>query len=244
MTRKAMILVAGAALLLAGCNKTADAPAGKTGSATAIAPPAGTTWTETTKKTPEGGMLMGNPNAPVKLIEYGALTCSHCADFSRESKEKLRGLVANGTVSYEFRNFLLSVIDVPAAILARCGGPGPFFPIADQLYADQAKWLGATSNITPQDQEQWKSFPPELLATVLADKLGLVTFVRERGIGAEKAKACLLDKGAIAELETMQKTAIEKFKVSGTPTFIINGLVVPETTTWEKLEPALKASGA
>jgi protein-disulfide isomerase len=243
MTRRVMIFAAGAALLLAGCNKAADKSEGKTGGA-AIAAPAGTKWTETTSKTPEGGMLMGNPAAPVKLIEYGALTCSHCADFSKESSEKLRALVAKGTVSYEFRNFLLSVIDVPAAVLARCGGPGPFFPIAEQLYVDQAKWLGATSTITQQDQDQWKSLPPELLATVIADKLGLVTFVRERGIGAEKAKACLLDKAGIAELETMQKTAIDQFKVSGTPTFIINGLVVPETTTWEKLEPALKAAGA
>ena len=240
MKYKALLFAAGAVLLLAGCNKQAGAPAKKDAS-TAIVD---SKWLETTSVSPQGGIVMGNPAAKVKLIEYGALTCSHCADFSKESHEGLRAMISTGNVSYEFRNFLLNVIDVPAALLARCGGPGPFFTITDQLFATQAQWLGATQSITKQDQDQWKSFPPELLATVLADKLGLVTFVRDRGIGIEKSKACLLDKAAIAQLESMQKVAVKEFKVTGTPTFIINGLVVPNVGNWEKLEPALKAAGA
>jgi protein-disulfide isomerase len=201
-------------------------------------------WLETTVMTPEGGMMMGNPAAKVKLIEYGALTCSHCADFAKDSHDELRAMIAKGTVSYEFRNFLLNPIDVPAAILARCGGPGPFFTIADQLFATQAEWLGATKDITETEQSQWASFPPDLLAQVLADKLGLVKFVRERGIGLEKAKACLSDKAAFDKLTEMQKFGVDQFKVSGTPTFIINGQVAEGIGDWEKLEPALKAAGA
>jgi protein-disulfide isomerase len=240
MKYKAMTLAIGAMVLLAGCDKQAAVPEKDT-KAAAITD---SKWLETTSVTPEGGMLMGNPAATVKLIEYGALTCSHCADFSKESHDGLRAMIAKGTVSYEFRNFLLSAIDVPAAILARCGGPGPFFPIADQLFATQAEWLGATKNITQADQSEWANFPPELLAQVLADKLGLVTFVRERGISVEKAKACLSDKAAFDKLTEMQKTGIEQFKITGTPTFIINGLVVDQVGNWEKLEPALKAAGA
>jgi protein-disulfide isomerase len=240
MTRKAIMLAtAGAMLLLAGCDKQAALPEKENTVAVADSK-----WLETTAVTPEGGMLMGNPAAKVKLIEYGALTCSHCADFSRESHEGLRAMIAKGTVSYEFRNFLLSVIDVPAAILARCGGPGPFFTIADQLFATQSQWLGATRDITAAEQAQWTSFPPEQLAQVLADKLGLVAFVRERGIGLDKAKACLSDKAGYDALTNLQKTAVDQFKVTGTPTFIINGLVVPNAGNWERLEPELRAAGA
>jgi protein-disulfide isomerase len=239
MKRNAMTLAISAVLLLAGCNKQVALPEKDTKAVITDSK-----WLETTSITPEGGMLMGNPAAKVKLIEYGALTCSHCADFSKESHDGLRAMIAKGTVSYEFRNFLLNVMDVPAAILARCGGPGPFFTIADQLFATQAEWLGAAQNIAPTESAEWANFPPDLLAQVLADKLGLVKFVRERGISVEKAKVCLANKPAYDKLNEMQKNGVEQFKITGTPTFIINGLVAEGIGNWEKLEPALKAAGA
>jgi protein-disulfide isomerase len=42
----------------------------------------------------------------------------------------------------------------------------------------------------------------------------------------------------------MSETATKDFKISGTPTFIINGSVVPETSSWDLLEPKLTAAGA
>jgi protein-disulfide isomerase len=238
------LLAIASVLVLAACDKTADNAAAPKSTAAAVSAPAGTTWTETFAVTPEGGMLMGNPNAPVKLIEYGALTCSHCAEFSEKSKDALKAYVAKGTVSYEFRNYLLNVMDVPAALAARCGGPGPFFTIAEQLFADQRNWLGKAQAITPAEQQAWQSLAAEQLAPQLAAKLGLDSFVQQRGIGSEKIKACLADKTAIDQLGKMSETATKEFKISGTPTFIINGAVVPETSSWDLLEPKLTAAGA
>jgi protein-disulfide isomerase len=241
--KKLTLLATASLLILSACNK-ADT-GGNTAAAGPAAPaPAGTVWTETFATTPDGGMLMGNPNAPVKLIEYGALTCSHCAAFSKESGEKLKAYVASGKVSYEFRNYLLNLIDVPAALLARCSGPGPFFPIAEQLFATQHDWLGKTASISKEEQASWANYAPEQVAPVLAAKLGLVEFVQARGIGAEKAKACLTDKASIDQLGKISERATNEFKISGTPTFLINGLVVPATSTWDLLEPELKKAGA
>lgn len=230
-------------LALSACNKPGTGGEGNS-TAAAVTAPAGTNWTETFSTTPDGGMLMGNPNAPVKLIEYGALTCSHCAEFSEKSGPALKAYIAKGTVSYEFRNFLLNIIDVPAALLARCSGPGPFFPIAEQMFAAQRDWLGKTQSITPAEQQSWGNLQPEQLAPTLATRLGLDTFVQQRGIGAEKAKACLTDKAAIDQLGKMSEKGQKDFNITGTPTFIINGSVVPQTATWEGLEPALKKAGA
>ena len=70
MTRKAMMLAAaGAVVLLAGCDKQVALPEKESTTAAATGK-----WLETTVMTPDGGMLMGNPAAKVKLIEYGALT--------------------------------------------------------------------------------------------------------------------------------------------------------------------------
>ena len=236
-------LTALTALALAGCGK-GDGDASTASTSAAIAAPAGSKWSETFASTPDSGMLMGNPNAPVKLVEYGALTCSHCATFSEKSGVPLKAMIDKGTVSYEFRNFMLNVIDVPASLLARCAGPGPFFPISEQLFAAQAEWLGKAQTITPAEQQAWQTMAPEQVSPLLAAKLGLDTFVQARGIGPEKARACLVDKAAIAQLEAISQRASQEYKITGTPTFLLNGSVVPETASWEVLEPKLKAAGA
>src|SRR3546814_9181159 len=57
-------------------------------------------WTKTVARTPEGGFRVGNPDAPVKLVEYGSLTCDHCAHFAEEATPKLLGqYVRSGRVS-------------------------------------------------------------------------------------------------------------------------------------------------
>lgn len=239
---KIMILGAASVLALGGCDKAADAPTNT--AQTPVAAPAGTNWTETTSVTPDGGMLMGNPAASVKLLEYAALSCPHCAKFSSDSAEGLKALVAKGTISYELRTFLIHPQDVPASLLARCNGAGPFFAIAEQLFATQNDWLGKSSTITQADQQSWVSMTPNQVAASMADKLGLVEFVQQRGIPADKARACLADPEGVKALETIARVATEEYKISGTPTFIINGKVVPNVTTWADLEPELKKAGA
>jgi protein-disulfide isomerase len=240
------LFAAGLSLLaLSACNEKAATPDVGAANATAsVVAPAGTNWTETFSVTPDGGMLKGNPNAAVKLIEYGALTCSHCAEFAESSREGLNAMIAKGSVSYEFRNFMLNVMDVPAALLARCGGAGPFFPISDQMFATQAEWLGKAQTITAAEQQSWSNMAPEQLAPVLGAKLGLDTFVQARGIGADKAKACLSDRKAIDQLGEITQRAQTEFEVTGTPTFVINGKTVKDSNDWKTLEPALKAAGA
>ena len=239
---KMMILGAVSLFALSGCDKTADAPAKAPKSQ--VAPPAGTSWTETTSLTADGGMLMGNPSAPVKLIEYAALSCPHCAKFSGDSAEGLKALIAKGTVSYELRTFLIHPQDLPASLLARCNGAGPFFAIAEQLFATQNDWLAKSSTITAADQQSWANMSPNQVAASMADKLGLVEFVQQRGIPADKAKSCLADPEGVLTLEKIDTVAADEYKISGTPTFIINGKVVPNVTTWVDLEPQLKIAGA
>jgi len=103
-----------------------------------VAPPAGKTWTEVVEVTADGGYRVGNPNAPVKLLEFGALSCSHCAEFSETaSKELLGDFVTSGKVSYELRFFMLNALDIPATLLATCGSPEAVVALADQFWAYQ-----------------------------------------------------------------------------------------------------------
>lgn len=231
--------------LLAACNqKAGDAPAA-TSSVAAAKAPAGTEWVTTVVETPDGGMQMGNPNAPIKVVEYASMSCSHCADFSDAASEPLKvKYVSTGKVSYELRNYVRDPMDMAATLLARCGGPGPFFPLSEQLFADQRNWFVKAQTMTPADQQSMAALPIGQQTARFASFIGIDEFVRQRGVSAKKAGACLANQAEMDKLVKMRDRANTEFNLQGTPTFLINGQVVPDTGTWEALEAKLKAAGA
>lgn len=246
MTRSPIVLMLAAAAVLVGCNQNdAGKAAGSASPAAATAAPAGTSWTETVSKTPDGGYVMGNPNAPVKLVEYASLTCSHCADFSKTATAELKDqFVAKGTVSYEVRNYVRDPIDLAAALLSRCGGPGPYFAITEQMFTNQPALFAKMQALGEAGYARIQALPPEQIVPAIAKAGALDEFVQQRGIAAARANACLTDKAAIDELIAMNDRANKEIKIQGTPTFLINGETVTDAGTWEALKPRLIAAGA
>ena len=238
-------LVLPLALGLAACKGSDTPAAAPTGAAIAkIAAPAGKNWAETFSVTPEGGYLVGNPAAPVKLIEFGALSCSHCAEFSELGSEKLIGdYVSSGRVSYELRLFMLNQLDVPAALLATCGSPDAVIPLAEQFWAWQPNMF---KNLQGAGEDQMKAIanlPPDQQFAAIAKTAGMSEFFAARGIAADQGAACLASKDKATALVNQTQQAGEKYGISGTPTFYLNGANVG-THTWETLEPLLQAAGA
>ena len=242
------------ALLLAGCgsggsgtdgNGTAAGPAAAP--AAAVAAPAGKSWVDTVSKTPEGGYRMGNPNAAVKLVEYGSRTCPHCAAFDAEGFPALKsGPIASGKLSYEFRDFPIHAeLDIGPILLGHCVEPNQFFPMLEQMMISQQQLLGDGSKKIPEaDQAKLQNAPPAAVVGYLAQFYGYLDFVKQRGVPDAKARACLADPKMLAEIAKNTDTANQTFKIQGTPTFIINGDVVQNVAEWKALQPALKAAGA
>jgi len=131
------LCVAPFALALAACSSDSeDAAPAKHDAIAPIAAPAGKNWVDMAAETPEGGFRIGNPNAPIKLVEYASHTCPHCAEFSVTGAAPLDAYVGKGTVSYEIRNLVRDPVDLTVAMLARCGPPEAFHPLADQWWAN------------------------------------------------------------------------------------------------------------
>lgn len=243
---KRMIGGALAVLALAACNSggnntsvVAAAPVA------AVPPPAGTEWATVVSETPEGGMRMGNPNAPIKLVEYGSLTCPGCAAFAQQSTETLtQKYIASGKVSFEYRSLLLHSPDLMASLAYKCGGAEPFFALLDASYADMPNWLDKISSLPAPEQQRLQSLPIAAQNTEYARISGRDEFVVQRGIGREALAQCLTDPAKIAKLDAVRKDAFEKYNVQGTPTFFINGEIVPNVSSWKDLEPMLRAAGA
>jgi protein-disulfide isomerase len=230
------------ALLLTGCGGSETESASNTATTNAPVPqltqveaPNGD-WTQVVEQTPEGGFRMGNPNAPVKLVEYASLTCPHCQKFTEEAHARLTGeYVKSGQVSYEFRNFVLNPVDLAATLLARCQAPSAFFASVEQLYAQQREWSGKASEAGAQVQ----ALPREQQPAAFAKAAGLDQFFRQRGMPAQKANSCLTDQQATAALVEANQTATQQ-GVTGTPTFFINGQKLEDANSWETVEPRIR----
>lgn len=196
-------------------------------------------WTQVVTATPEGGFLMGNPNAPVKLVEYGSLQCSHCAEFHKQGMEALKSnYIKPGKVSYEFRTFILGPIDVPVTLAARCQGAQPFFRIAGDVFETQHDWLQKAVDNQSRFQAL-QSLPQAQQLVGILEITGLDQFFRARGLPAAKLQQCMADQKQIELLGQIRKAGTDA-GIPGTPAFFINGQLVKDTGTWAALEPALK----
>lgn len=233
------------ALALAACGKSDEgAVTGLSGEPIAkIAAPAGKSWAETITVTPEGGYRMGNPEAPIKIIEFGALSCSHCAEFAEKATAELRdNFVASGRVSYELRFYMLNVLDVPATLLATCGSTEAALPLADQFWGWQ-KEMFATLQQNEAAMQAAANLPAEQRFGAIARASGMDSFFAARGIAADQANACLANVNKATELANNTSKQSEQYQITGTPTFLINGTKV-EMNTWEQLKPELQRLGA
>ncbi|KQM92826.1 MULTISPECIES: thioredoxin domain-containing protein [Sphingomonas] len=207
--------------------------------------PAGQNWTETVVKTDEG-YLMGNPNAPIKLVEYGARSCPTCGAFAREAFKPLTdNYVSTGKVSFEFRDFLVhGAPDVALTLLGQCGGTAPFFPILEQMYQNQNAFLDKLQTMPPAMQQSLANLAPTAVATKLAEHMGAIDFVKQRGIPEAKARACLADQKQLEIMAKPTENAMQSGTVTGTPTFLLNGKKMENVLSWSEMEKALKAAGA
>jgi protein-disulfide isomerase len=245
--RPALLSLFALPLALAACSEGGGGTGNGATAATPVAAasaPAGQSWIDTVVKTPEG-YRMGNPDAPIKLVEYGARSCPACGAFSRASAQPLaETYVASGKVSFEFRDFLVhGISDMPGALLAACAGPGPFFALTDAMYANQNDYLDRLQKISPADQQRMQNASPTQAVTFLAEQGGLIEFVKQRGIPEAKARQCLNDQAALEAVAKITENASKEGKVTGTPTFYLNDERV-QAGDWPSIEEALKKAGA
>ena len=233
-------------LALAACNGEEEAGALPRGEPVAAVPaPQGSAWTEQVVRTEEGGWQVGNPNAPIKLVEYGSLTCPACAAFSAEASEPLlNDYVNSGRVSFEFRSFMIhGIADLVLTRMLECGAPTAAVPLADQVWASLRSETPAFNTANQAALERANALPPEQRLVALADAAGTLDFFAARGISRDQAATCLADFDAAQQLTDTTGAAAEAQEVSGTPTFFLNGTRV-DGITWDAVQPALQRAGA
>ena len=166
-------------------------------------------------------MWQGSKDAPVTIIEYASMTCSHCAHFHETTYPTLKSkYIDTGKVRFTLREFPFDPIAVAGFMVARCAGDKREAMIG-LLFSQQKNWAFSDKPLQ-----------------------GLTALVKQTGMSQEKFDACLQDKALYANVNQVFEKASKQFRVDSTPTFFINGKKVSGALSPEEmdkqLEPLLK----
>ncbi len=159
---------------------------------------------------------IGSADAPVTMVEYSSLTCPHCADFHKDSLPAIKkNFVDTGKVRIVFNDFPLGNLAMAAAMVARCSGRN-YVPMVDALFQSQETW---SRSDTPFD--------------------AIVGIARLSGMSQDDVENCLDDSPLLKALNDGKKYAAEVLSVESTPTFFIDGKMVPGNLPYEDFEDLL-----
>lgn len=86
-------------------------------------------------------MRLGDPDAPVKVIEYASFTCPHCASLHRDTFPEFKtAYIDTGLVFYIHREVYFDRYGLWASMMARCGGTERYFDLIALIYTEQSNW--------------------------------------------------------------------------------------------------------
>lgn len=167
---------------------------------------------------------LGDPNAPVKWIEYASTGCPHCADLTLKVLPALKAeYIDSGKVYYVLRDFPLDNVAASASVIARCLPADKFYPFVDKLFATQPTWHGPDA-----------TDPKSVL-------LGLAA---EQGLDEAGVEACFKRQELLDQLINGLKEAETALGVASTPTSFIGDETVVGTVSVEEFKKTLdKALG-
>jgi protein-disulfide isomerase len=155
--------------------------------------------------------FLGVPDAPVTIIEYASLTCTHCAMFAISTFPLVKAkLIQTGKIRYTIREFALDEFAAAAAMLARASGDR-YFEVVETLLQQQSDWI--SDRIQP-------------LMSLAVSRFGFTpaTF-----------KACLADRQLLDNVYKAFKRA-GTLGVSSAPSFFVNGELQSGFRTFAEVE--------
>jgi protein-disulfide isomerase len=201
-----------AALVWAGCG--GDSSSSPTTPTTPAAP--------ATPLPPMSTMLsekvLGSANAPVTMIEYSSLTCSHCGDFHVITFPLLKSTyIDTGRMKFVFRDFPLNEAAIGGSMVARCSGDG-FFSTLDVLFKSQSSWAYSTDF-----------------------KSGIKNVVAPLGMTSNDVEACLASAELRSGILSIRSGGVQTHAVNATPTFVINGQTIVGALTFAEFSAIINS---
>lgn len=200
--------------------------------------PSGDSWARTTAMTADGSHRLGNPEAPIKLVEFVSYTCPHCAHFHKEADPVLRmAMVPKGQISVTVTNFVRNPVDLTVAMLTNCGDPARFFVRHSAFFASQDKWLAKAQATTREQQQRWYQGDFAARMRAIAGDLGFYDQTGAWGLTRAQTDQCLTDKVMLERIKK-QQAEVQALGLEGTPSFTLNGQLL-DGHDWQTVSKAI-----
>lgn len=162
---------------------------------------------------------MGDPNAPIKLIEYASAGCGACAAFHIRIVPSIKeNWIDKGQVYYVLRDFPLDSVAYGASAIARCLPPEGFYAFMDILFRNQPEWHKETGAVD-----------------------ALATLARRAGLSRAQVESCLKDEKVLKQIQDSREEASNVLAVNSTPTMFVNGEKIEGAAAYADFEAKFKA---
>ena len=166
--------------------------------------------------------ILGNPNAPITIVEFASLTCPHCADFDANTLPKLKAeWIDTGKARLVFKDFPLDQAAVRAAMLARCAPPEQFYPFIDALFHSQTTW-----------------------ATGGKVEAALAKLAKLSGMSDDQFATCMKDEAVQKRVLDSRLNAEQQYNVESTPTFFVNGAQIVGAQPYAEFQRVLSKAAS
>ena len=160
---------------------------------------------------------LGDPKAPVTVIEYASMTCSHCAHFHEAVFPHLdEKYIKTGKVYFIYREFPLDPLAAPVSLLSRCAPGVRYFEVNGLFYAKQKDWIRSDNPVE-----------------------ALFQLAKQSGFTRDTFNACLTDQKLLDGISASRDRGSKDFKIDGTPTFFVNGKKIVGIGTVAEMDEAL-----
>ena len=166
--------------------------------------------------------ILGNPEAPITIVEYASLTCPHCAHFTNDVLPELKKKwIDTGKAKLVLRDYPLDEPALRAAMIARCAPPDRYYGYVDIFFGAQEKW------VTARDYRD-----------------ALARLVKLGGMSREEFDNCLKNTALENKIVEGRLIASKELDVNSTPTFFINGIKFTGAPTLEEFDKVLSGVAA
>ena len=154
----------------------------------------------------EKDFVIGDENAPITIIEYASLSCSHCADFHVNTlPELIKEFVGTGKAKIVFRDFPFNYPALLGSMVLRCVPDNIRYQYSNALYQLQSKWVVRENAKTKQE---------------------LYKIMQSGGMTKENFNNCIENTELENEILKEVMNAQSEFNIKSTPSFIINGILL------------------